>query len=127
MIVLDTSVAVALIGGNPTARAHVRNQRLMAPHLIDAEVAHALRGLVLGRKLEAADAQGMLADWAAVAIDRVPMTGLLPRVWELREYLTAYDSVFVAAAEVAEVPLVTADQRLAAAPGIRCVVEVLPR
>jgi predicted nucleic acid-binding protein len=38
--------------------------------------------------------------------------------------VTAYDGCYVAIAETLEVPLVTADRRLANAPGLRCAVEV---
>jgi predicted nucleic acid-binding protein len=42
------------------------------------------------------------------------------RIWELRDNLTPYDAAYVALAEALEVPLVTADQRLAQASGIDC-------
>ena len=49
----------------------------------------------------------------------------LPRVWELRHNLTAYDAVYVALAEALDAPLLTRDQRLAAAPGHHAVVELV--
>jgi predicted nucleic acid-binding protein len=49
----------------------------------------------------------------------------LGRIWELRGNLTAYDAAYVALAEALEAPLVTRDERLAAAPGHRAVVEVV--
>ncbi|MBC9956631.1 type II toxin-antitoxin system VapC family toxin [Yimella sp. cx-51] len=55
------------------------------------------------------------------------MTGLLPRVWELRHSLTAYDAFFVAAAETLDVPLVTADRRLANATGPLCQITLIAR
>ena len=54
------------------------------------------------------------------------MTGLLPRVWALRDALTAYDAMFVAAAEALRVPLVTCDRQLAHAGAARCTVEIVP-
>lgn len=126
MIVLDSSVAVAALTGHSPARQVVAAERLVAPAVIDVEVAHALRGLV--RKGTCAAAQGgqLLATFAELAIDRVPMTGLLGRVWQLSENLTAYDAVFVALAEAHELALVTCDSRLARAPGLRCTVQLLP-
>ncbi len=50
---------------------------------------------------------------------------LLRRVWELRDNLTAYDASYVALAEAIDRPLVTADHRLANAPGVRCQIELL--
>lgn len=46
--------------------------------------------------------------------------------YELRANVTAYDATYVALAEVLGCELVTADQRLANAPGPRCVLRLLP-
>jgi predicted nucleic acid-binding protein len=51
---------------------------------------------------------------------------LVPRYWALRDNLTVYDAAYVALAEAFDAPLLTADARLARAPGPRCTVEVLP-
>jgi hypothetical protein len=50
---------------------------------------------------------------------------LLPRVWELRKNLTAYDAVYVALAEALDMPLVTCDANIARAPGHRARVDVI--
>jgi predicted nucleic acid-binding protein len=50
---------------------------------------------------------------------------LLPRVWELRNNLTAYDAVYVALAEALGAPLLTRDRRLAGAAGHRATVELV--
>ncbi len=126
MIVADTSVVIAALLGHDPARHSLSDRRLAAPHLIDVEVAHAIRGLVLGGKIHADDGERMLAAWQRVAVDRVPMTGLLPRVWALRDALTAYDAMFVATAEALGAPLVTCDRKLAQASRARCIVEVVP-
>ena len=55
---------------------------------------------------------------------RYPHAALLPRIWDLRENLTAYDASYVALAETLDAPLVTADARLARAPGHRATVEL---
>jgi len=47
----------------------------------------------------------------------------LARCWELREKLTPYDGAYVALAEALETVLLTADVRLARAPGVRCAIE----
>ncbi len=125
MIVVDSSAALAALLGRDAARTALTDRRLIAPHVIDAEVAHALRGLVLGGKLPEPEASRILGVWRELAVDRLPMRGLLPRVWELRDNLSAHDALFVAAAEVHEVPLVTADRRLASAPGTRCTIELI--
>jgi predicted nucleic acid-binding protein len=50
-------------------------------------------------------------------LQRYPHDFLLPRVWELRNNLTAYDAVYVALAEALDAPLLTRDRRLAGAAG----------
>jgi predicted nucleic acid-binding protein len=43
----------------------------------------------------------------------------MPRIWELRYNLTAYDACYVALAEALDAPLLTCDRALASAPGHR--------
>ncbi len=50
---------------------------------------------------------------------------LLPRIWESRNNLTAYDPAYIALAEALDAPLLTRDQRLAAAPGHQVRVELV--
>lgn len=125
MIVVDTSVAVAALTGHDPARAALVGQRLVAPQVIDAEVAHALRGLVLGGRITDEQGASLIRAWLRLEVDRLPMAGLLPRVWELRSKLTAYDALFVSAAEAHGVALVTADRRLASASGPRCPIQII--
>ena len=61
----------------------------------------------------------------ALALDRYPALPLLPRAFELRANVTAYDAMYVALAEALDCPLVTADARLAAASGPRCKIQLL--
>ena len=46
-------------------------------------------------------------------------------IWQLRQAVTPYGAAYVALAEVLNVVLVTADRRLARAPGLKCDVEIL--
>jgi predicted nucleic acid-binding protein len=55
----------------------------------------------------------------------VPVRTFSDRVWELRANLTVYDAWYVALAEWLGTDLVTADQRLANASGLRCAVRRL--
>jgi predicted nucleic acid-binding protein len=52
---------------------------------------------------------------------------LLPRIWQLRDNLTAYDAAYVALAEALDCTLVTADGRLGRSTGARCPITVVPR
>lgn len=129
MIVVDTSaVLAALAERTPDAELVQRlaeDGDLHAPHLIDVEILHALRGLVRGGKLSADRADDVRTDIADLAITRYGHEPLADRVWALRDNLTAYDAVFVALSEALEVPLITCDARVATAPGIA--VELYPR
>ena len=55
----------------------------------------------------------------------MPAAPLLRRVWELRGNVSAYDACYLALAEALDATLLTADARLAAAPGMRCRIEVM--
>jgi predicted nucleic acid-binding protein len=130
LIVLDGSAAVHyLVGGE--AAAWVKERLLAepdvhAPHLLDVEVANALRRLVRLGRLTARAAHAGLADLVDLDVVRYPHTMLLARVWSLRANLNAYDASYVALAEILDATLVTADARLARAPGVRARVEAYP-
>lgn len=127
MIVLDASAAVsALLNAGP-ARSVLASDQAHAPHLIDVEVASAFRRLVASHQVAADQATEALAVWQRLGLVRHPVVGLLDRVWALRATLGAYDACYVAVAEALGCPLLTADARLARAPGIRCPLTVVPR
>ena len=126
MLVVDTSAIVGRLAADPppeTLAQRLNGQSLHAPHLIDVEFLHALRRLVATGRMPAARAAVIRADFAGLTIVRYPHSLLLDRMWELRDNLTAYDAAFVALAEALDVPLVTTDARLAAAPGNDAVIE----
>jgi predicted nucleic acid-binding protein len=60
-----------------------------------------------------------------MGVQRFPVVGLLDRVWELRLNITGYDATYVAVAEALDCALLTADGRLARAPGPRCPITVV--
>lgn len=129
MIVVDASVVATALTDDDAdgdrARAHLRGQRLAAPHLLDLEVTSVWRRLEATGRLDRRRAERALHDLLALGIERVTHTRLLDRCWELRNNLTVYDAAYVALAEALDAPLVTADRRLAGAPGIRCTIDFL--
>lgn len=127
MIVIDASAAVLGLLNDGEARSMLREGVVVCPHLADSEVAHALRSQVLRGDLKAGDAGRAIDVWGRLGIERIGVQRLLPRIWELRENVSAYDATYVAVAEALEVPLVTADGRLAGAPGPRCPITVVRR
>ena len=127
MIVVDASAALLGLLNDGEARAMIAEEAVACPHLADSEIVHALRRQVLRGTLDDATAERAIAVWARLGLRRVGVTGLLDRIWELRENLSAYDATSVALAEGLDITLVTADGRLARAPGPRCTITVVPR
>lgn len=129
MIVVDASVVVSALADDGAdgdrGRQRLRGERLIAPHLIDLEVASAWRRLVSAGALDDRRARLALADLKALRLERTPHLQLVERCWELRHNLTLYDAAYVALAERLAVTLLTADRRIADAAGIRCHVELL--
>jgi predicted nucleic acid-binding protein len=99
---------------------------LHAPHLLDVEVIHALRGLVHGGKISEEIAADVRMDFADLAVVRYPRVPLSDRMWELRHAMTAYDAAFVALSEALGAPLVTCDSRLAATSSHSARIELFP-
>ena len=109
------------IEGPGEARRQLRDEDVHAPHQIDCELTQALRKAERTR-LTAEEAAQLLLLWLSFGVNRHPVRSLLPRIWQLRANLTPYDASYVALAEALRCPLLTADRRLAGAPGIRATV-----
>lgn len=99
---------------------------LHAPDVVDAEILHALRGLVLGGKIRADRAEQARDLFRRLPIRRYPVRLIADRVWALRDNLTVFDACFVALAEVLSLPLVTADRKLWQGSTSSAAVEVFP-
>jgi predicted nucleic acid-binding protein len=130
MIVVDASALLEALLRTPAAEAVERwlfdaRQTLHAPHLLDVEVAQVMRRYTASGAIDAERGRTALADLADLPLRRYPHDFLLPRVWELRNNLTAYDAVYVALAEALDAPLLTRDQRLATAAGHHAKVELV--
>lgn len=129
MIVVDASVlAPALADDGPDgdrARHRLRGEQLIAPELIDLEVLSTLRRAARGGRLDERRSSQALDDLAALPLRRVSHLPLVPRAWELRDNLTAYDAAYVALAEALSALLLTADGAFEKVSGVRCEVEVL--
>jgi predicted nucleic acid-binding protein len=126
VIVVDASAVVAALLQAGPARSLLGQETLAAPHLLDVEVASVLRRLDRCQALPADLPVQPLAVLSRLGIRRFPHAPLLGRVWQLRANLTAYDATYVALAEALGCALLTADRRLAAAPGPRCPIQRLP-
>ena len=107
------------------ARQRLVGEVLFAPELIDLEVLSVLRRGVATKAMTVRRGEEAMADLIDLPIRRASHRPLLGRCWELRHNFTCYDASYVALAETLDVRLVTADSRLAHAPGLRCEVELL--
>lgn len=130
MIVVDASAMTEFLlqtrlGLKVEARLFRGAEEFHVPHLLDVEVAQALRRLVRMRELSIERAEEALADLADFDLRRHSHVDLLARVWELRGNLTSYDAAYVALAEAIASPLVTCDAPLGAAPGHTARIEVV--
>ena len=129
MIVLDASAVVEVLlqtkaGASVAGRLLAPETSLHAPHLLDVEVTQVLRRFTLRSELEPERARQALEDLSDLPVERYPHEILLPRIWSLRENLTAYDAAYVALAEILGATLLTRDSRILRAPGHSARVEV---
>lgn len=130
MIVVDASALLEVLLNTPAGtlvarRLFAEDQTLHAPHLLDVEVAQVLRRYALARDLDPDRGLQALEDLADFPLTRYPHDLFLPRIWELRRNMTAYDAVYVALAETLAAPLVTRDARLASAAGRYAQIELI--
>lgn len=127
MIVVDASAALAALFNDGHARRVLGSEQLHAPHLVDSEVASGLRRRVAAGQVSETEGLAALDVWRRLAVTRYAVHPLLHRVWELRHNLSAYDAGYVALAEALDCVLLSADARLAGAPGSRCTITFVPR
>ena len=129
MIVVDASVVVEVLlrtaaGRSVEGRLFDPGASLHAPHLLDVEVAQVVRRYCASGDLTAGRGAEAVADLADLPITRHEHVLLLPRIWQLRQNLTAYDAAYVALADALGATLLTRDGKLARGAG-RTRVELL--
>ncbi|MGH3908558.1 MAG: type II toxin-antitoxin system VapC family toxin [Pseudonocardiaceae bacterium] len=127
MTVVDASVLVdALVVAGAEgdgARGVLREVTVLhVPSIFAAEATSAVRALHSRGNVSLEVARGALVKIKTVRTVQYPFEPFLDRVWELRDNLSVHDGWYVALAESLDTGLVTADRRLADAPGPRCVV-----
>lgn len=129
MIVVDASAVLEILLQTPAAprvsrRIFASGETLHAPHLLDVEIAQVLRRYARSGVISSDRGAEALTDLADLPLNRYPHFVLLPRIWQLRHNVTAYDAAYLALAEALDAPLLTRDRALAAAGG-RVRVEVV--
>lgn len=130
MIVVDASAMADLLLRTPRGmrvaeRVLVSEETLHVPHLLDVEVAHALRRLTLQGQLTGERGRDALEDLSVLPLNRYSHTELISRVWGLRSSLTAYDAAYAALAEALEARIVTTDGRFSRAHGYDAEIELI--
>lgn len=130
MIVADASALLELVlrtgrAERVGARTLAAGETLHAPHLVDVEVLQTLRRLLRQGEVDGATAEQALEDFCDLLIERHAHADLLPRIWELRDTVSAYDASYIALAETLEAPLVTCDARLARSHGHRAEIQLI--
>jgi predicted nucleic acid-binding protein len=129
MAVVDASVIVEFLRTGSAvrtldARLAAEEHALWAPHLIDAEVGHALRRQVRLERMDADAAEAALWKLNDLPLRRIEHESLIHFAWDLRDNFSFYDALYVALALMLEEPLLTFDARLARS-GVDLPIEVL--
>jgi predicted nucleic acid-binding protein len=128
-MVVDASVLIEVLlgtglGKDLAPRLFEGDPVLHAPHVIDLEVLQVLRALLQAKEITPDTALGVAARLQAFDLVRHAHDDLIPRIFDLRHNLTAYDAAYLALAEALDVPLVTCDGAFDGVPGRRASVEV---
>src|SRR3989442_11978626 len=127
-IVPDASAIVEVVLGSEEGErvmGRVGETEMLAPELLDAEVAHVLRKAWLRGETTADLAVGHLATLASTAIRRIANRSLLSLSTRWWSNVTAYDALYLAAAALNGAIVITLDGPLARAPIADVVIENL--
>jgi predicted nucleic acid-binding protein len=129
VIVADSSAVVEVLLNTPSGleirRRFELEEAIHVPHLLDLEVLQVLRRYARTSILDDQRVAEALQDFEDLPLRRHSHRVLLPRIWELRHNLTAYDAAYLALAEILDAPLITRDRAFASIKGHRARVLVL--
>lgn len=126
--VVDASAVVELLLRTEAGRraaGSLRGATVAAPAHLDAEVLSAIGRLVRAGEVEADAVPPLLDTLARAPFTRYPLAPLLADAWRLRANLSLRDALYVLLARRLGATLLTADARLARAPGLEVTVAVV--
>ena len=130
-MVVDASAVVEWLMGSERGDVVVAqlladpDGEFFAPDLLDVEVVQAFRRLARTGRVADARVTGAIELLEVLPVERCPAGILVPRMWTLRDNLSAYDAAYVSLAEALDCPLLTCDARRADAPGHQANVRVV--
>ncbi len=129
MIVADPSVIAPFVADagpdGDTFRTRLRGEAIAGPDLLRIEVMSVIRRQTGVGTLTTIQANRAIENLLELPLTVYPTGALLRRAWALRNNMTTYDACYVALAEALDCALLTADIRLANAPGARCDIEII--
>jgi predicted nucleic acid-binding protein len=117
-VVVDASALLDLLLGSELAQSvedRLRDHDLHAPAHFDAEMISALERLHRMGRLTHEETAERVKDLSVAPIERHPLGPLLEGAWQQQADLGAADALYVELAHKLDAPVVTTDQRLAAA------------
>lgn len=118
MLIVDASVAIKWVvtepGSDAAAALLDRGERMAVPEFWLAEVANALWGRSARGLLTVDEAEARLGELLTAPVTHLPMAGLIPLALRTTSMLhhPVYDCCYLAAAQIHDCSLVTADARL---------------
>jgi predicted nucleic acid-binding protein len=114
-LVVDASVVVAILFGEPTAdEAHgwLRGRALCAPQTLDAEVTSAGLNKIRRRTLDLKQVAAAIENYSTFDVERYSIAPTAVLALAARYALSAYDACYLWLAESLGAPLATFDARL---------------
>ena len=129
-LVVDASVWLELLVSRTRRSAIAQRLRRsegdwLAPAHVDLELAQVLGKAIRTRRLERPVGDAAWARFRRIELRRFPLLDLAPRIWALRDAISAYDAAYIALAEREGAVLLTCDERLARTVGHQATIEVL--
>jgi predicted nucleic acid-binding protein len=120
-VVIDASALFELVVKSelaPAVAQAVGATDMVAPDVVNPEVLSILRRVERRGALTAQRAVQAVDDLMDAPVRRFSTLPLLAEAWSLRANVTAADACYVVLARILHCPLVTADRKLARAPGL---------
>lgn len=114
-MVVDASAVLEILSHSATGlqlAVALKGIKLHAPHLIDLEVANAVRRWERLGVIAPGEAAEIFETFLSLDITRHPHTPLLDEIWAFRHNLTAYDASYLALARALNAELLTMDSGL---------------